>query len=89
MTRTVRAKFRRKDDCSQGWVTCPQCVSADGRPKRAYTSKSKAKRARKLTSEKHLSVYKCPHNESWWHVGHLPWVTRVGSATRGEVFGRG
>ena len=50
------------------WITCPHDTC---RGKRAYMSKRSAKHVAKIT-QYGTHVYRCPNDDHYWHLGHLP-----------------
>jgi len=57
--------------------------------KRTYTSRALAKRARRLIPDNRgMRPYRCPHNPSAIHLGHLPVNVREGRITAPEIYGK-
>ena len=52
--------------------------------KRCYYTKSAAKRVRRIMGDSGLSVYRCPHSDTW-HIGHKPRPLVRGEISRDEI----
>lgn len=53
-----------------------------------YVDRKTARRVVRLHHEDHKSVYRCPVNQSLFHVGGVPDEVISGQISRSEYFGR-
>lgn len=67
------------------WYSCPTCVQRNGYPKRAYTTRSNAKKALRNHHDQALRIYKCPHHPGTFHLGHVPKSLRQGHISRNQI----
>lgn len=51
-----------------------------------YADRRSARAASARMHDRMLREYPCPHQSSYWHIGHLPQATVAGRKTAAEVY---
>lgn len=72
--------MKRSDAVRSRWVRCPDCG------KRGWIEKRAARSVDRLLSDLHSSVYLCPYNRTYWHVGNLPRKVVSGDISRADIY---
>lgn len=65
---------------TQRWIRCPDCG------KRGWVEKKAAKAVDRRLHDPRMSVYRCPYNYTYWHVGTLPAPVVAGDIPRSEIY---
>jgi hypothetical protein len=70
--RRVRVAYLKKiSHSSPEILPCPKCRIASGMPKRSWSTRELAEKARSRQNDPRLHVYPCPAQPGFWHLGHV------------------
>lgn len=64
-------------------ATCSPCGG-----KRRYPTRSSARAVAKQIPGPHMTAYRCPHFDGWWHLGRLPRSVVHGREAKGAFQAR-